>query len=145
MAWDEWEELKAEAAARQESRMQLNGTGGPGGTGADAADLKTGSSGQSAAVKALVERIGPGLNKAGVYADEDTNAAERAFKGWATGAGLKDAHEEWALQVNNLKARLAQDQAALSKTKRDFQYIDHDVKSSMARLDISGPDPRRDV
>jgi hypothetical protein len=39
MAWDEWEQLKAEAAARQESRMQLGGTGaGTGGT-ADAVDL----------------------------------------------------------------------------------------------------------
>jgi hypothetical protein len=125
--------------------MQLSGTGtGTGGT-ADAADLKTGSPGQRAAIKALVEQIGPGLNKAGVHADDDTNAAEREFKGWATGSGLKDAHEEWALQVSNLKGRLAQDQAALSKTRRDFQYIDHDVKGAASRIEVTKPDPRRDV
>lgn len=88
MAWDEWEQLKTEAAARRESRMQVNGTGA-----ADAAtgapDLKSGSAGQKAAVRALVETIEPGLIKAGVHADEDTNAAEREFKGWATVPGSR--------------------------------------------------------
>lgn len=144
MAWDEWEQLKADAAARRESSMQVNGTGGADAT-AGAPDLKSGSAGQKAAVRALVEIIGPGLNKAGVHADEDTNAAEREFKGWATGSGLKDAHEEWALQVSDLKGRLARDQAALSKTRRDFQYIDHDVKKSAASIHVPAPDPRRDV
>lgn len=141
MAWDEWEKIKAEAAARHDSHMQLNSTGGAAGT----ADLKTNAQGKRGAIKALVERIRPGLDKVGVHADETTDAAERAFKGWATGAGLKDAHDEWALQVKGLKARLAQDQTDLSRTKRDFQYVDHDVKSSLARLSPPSPDPRRDV
>ncbi|MFD5140315.1 MULTISPECIES: hypothetical protein [unclassified Streptomyces] len=139
MAWDEWEQLKAEAAARHDSRMQLNGTGGS----ADSADLKTNAQGKQGAIKALAEYIRPGLGKAGVHADESSDAAEREFKGWATGAGLEDAHKEWALQVRSLKARLEQDQAALSRTKRDFRYVDHDVQGSVARVHVPAPDPRR--
>ncbi|WMX45924.1 hypothetical protein RGF97_15175 [Streptomyces roseicoloratus] len=141
MAWDEWEQIKAEVTARHDSHMQLNGTGGAVGT----ADLKTNAPGKRGAIKALVERIRPGLDKAGVHADETTDTTEREFKGWATGAGLKDAHNEWALQVKSLKARLAQDQTDLSETKRDFQYVDHDVKSSLTRIDTPAPDPRRNA
>ncbi|MFE0038107.1 hypothetical protein [Streptomyces sp. NPDC059015] len=142
MAWDEWERIKAEVAARHDSGMQLNGTGGAAGT----ADLKTNSQGKRGAIEALVKYIGPGLDKAGVHADDDTDAAEREFKGWATGAGLKDAHEEWALQVKSLKMRLAQDRVALSKTRRDFQYVDHGVESSLAQIaPPPAPNPRRNA
>ncbi|MET9919843.1 hypothetical protein ABZZ04_22530 [Streptomyces sp. NPDC006435] len=141
MAWDEWEQIKAEVAARQDGRMQLNGAGGA--AGADG--LKTNAQGKRGAIKALVEVVRPGLDKAGVHADETTDAAEREFTGWATGAGLKDAHGEWALQVKSLKARLAQDQADLSRTKKDFQYVDHDVKSSLAQIDVPTSDSRRNA
>ncbi|MFE0732707.1 hypothetical protein ACFW2X_31610 [Streptomyces antibioticus] len=141
MAWDEWEQIKAEVAAGGDSHMRLNGTGGTAGT----ADLRTNTQGKRGAIKALVETIRPGLDKAGVHADENTDSAELEFTGWATGAGLKDAHAEWALQVKSLKARLARDQADLSKTKRDFQYLDHDVTSSLARITLLPPDPRRNV
>ncbi|MEK8143666.1 hypothetical protein NKH18_21525 [Streptomyces sp. M10(2022)] len=139
MAWDEWEQLKAEAAARHAGRMQLNGTDGLAGS----ADLKTNAQGKQGAIKALAEHIRPGLGKAGVHADEDSDAAEREFKGWATGAGLEDAHKEWALQVKSLKARLEQDQTALSQANRDFRYVNHDVRSSLVRIDVPAPDPGR--
>lgn len=141
MGWDEWEQIKADVAARSDTRMQVNSAGGPAGP----PDLKTNAHGKGGAIKALVEVIRPGLDKAGTHADETTNAAERAFSGWATGSGLADAHEEWALQVTNLKARLAGDQAALSSTRRDFQYVDHGVYSGLAGIDVPTPDPRPDA
>lgn len=141
MAWDEWEQIKAQVTARQDSHMAMNSTGGAAAT----ADLKTNAQGKREAIKALENVLLPGLDRAGVHADETTDTAEREFTGWATGAGLKDAHDEWALQVKSLKARLARDQADLSKTKRDFHYVDHDVKSSLARINPLSPDPRRNV
>ncbi|MFE3329689.1 hypothetical protein [Streptomyces sp. NPDC059176] len=141
MAWDEWEQIKVEVAARHDNRMELNSTGGAAAT----ADLKTNAQGKQGAMKALEEVLLPGLDRAGAHADETTDAAEREFNGWATGAGLKDAHDEWALQVKCLKARLARDRADLSKTKRDFQYVDHGVKSSLARINPQSPELRRNV
>ncbi|WP_338897813.1 hypothetical protein WBG99_21290 [Streptomyces sp. TG1A-60] len=142
MAWDEWEQLKANALARQQDRMQLNSAGGGG--SAAAADLKTNASGKTAAVKALREDIRPGTDKAGVHAEENSAAVVREFAGWDTGSGLKDAHREWELQVANLKNRLETDQTALEQTKRGFEFIDLDVRSGIARLD-AGADPRRDA
>ncbi|PWJ03216.1 hypothetical protein DKG34_34325 [Streptomyces sp. NWU49] len=141
MAWDEWEQIKAEVAARQDNSMRLNSTSGAVGT----VDLKANAQGKRGAIKVLMEVVRPGLDKVGVHADETTDAAEQEFKGWATGAGLKDAHDEWALQVKSLKARLARDQADLSRTKRDFQHIDHEVESSLARINPLSSDARRNV
>ncbi|MFD8425989.1 hypothetical protein ACFV1R_00065 [Streptomyces coelicoflavus] len=141
MAWDEWEQIKAEVTQRQGGHMQLNGTKGAAG----GPDLKTNSQGKQRAINALAETIRPGLDKAGAHADETTDTAERTFTGWATGSGLKDAHDEWALQVKGLQERLAYDQAALSKTKKDFQFVEHDVESSLSRIDLLGSGPHRDV
>ncbi|MER7001278.1 hypothetical protein [Streptomyces sp. NPDC000410] len=141
MGWDEWEQTKADVAARSETRMQVNSAAGPAGP----PDLKTNAHGKGGAMKALAELIQPGVDKAGVHADEPTDAAERAFSGWATGSGLTDAHEEWARQVQNLKVRLAGDQAALSNTRRDFQYVDHGVYSGLSGIDVPTPGPRRDA
>ncbi|MER7173988.1 hypothetical protein [Streptomyces mesophilus] len=142
MAWDEWERIKSEVAARHEGEMQLNGTGEGRG---DGSMLRTNSPGKKEAVRSLREDIRPGAQKAGTHADESTNSAEREFKGWDTGSGLKDAHEKWDRQLTNLKSRLAQDQEALGRTKGDFQQIDVGVYSSLAQIDSKSQDARRDV
>ncbi|NML53028.1 hypothetical protein HHL19_09315 [Streptomyces sp. R302] len=143
MTWDEWERIKAEVAARGDGagRMELNGTGGA----AASADLKTSAQGKRAAVKALEGVLLPGVDRAGGHADPQTDAAEAAFTGWATGSGLKDAHDAWASQVKGLKARLERDRSALSRTKREFQQIDLDVRSTLARIDPPEREPRRNV
>uniref|UniRef100_A0AAU3GW45 Amino acid ABC transporter permease n=1 Tax=Streptomyces sp. NBC_01401 TaxID=2903854 RepID=A0AAU3GW45_9ACTN len=142
MAWDEWEQIKAGVAARHQGEMQLNSAGA--GTG-DSAMLRTNSPGKKEAIRSLRDDIRPGANTAGGHADDSTNAAEREFKGWDTGSGLKDAHEKWARQLTNLKSRLGKDQEALRKTKQDFQQVDVGIHNDLAQLDTSTPDPRRNV
>ncbi|MFH9964913.1 hypothetical protein ACH4PR_26550 [Streptomyces mirabilis] len=142
MAWDEWEQLKAEALARRQEGMRLDsaadtaggGTGGP-------PDLKTNKAGNKAAVKALRELIQPDTDKAGSHADESSSTAAREFSGWDTGSGLKAAHAEWELQVKGLKGRLGEDQKALEKTHQGFQYHDLGVRSQIAQINV-GRDPR---
>ncbi|MBL1096622.1 hypothetical protein [Streptomyces coffeae] len=142
MTWDEWEQLKAEALQNQRTDMRLNSAADPGGgRSGDAPDLRTNAPGKKAAVKALRERIRPGATTAGNHADETSSAAVREFKDWDTGAGLKDAHKEWELQVKQLKARLEADQAALAKTKSDFQYVDFTTGNRIAQAQ----DQRRDA
>ncbi|SDL02801.1 hypothetical protein [Streptomyces indicus] len=142
MAWDEWEQIKSEVAARREGAVQLNSAGGGPG---DGSILRTNSPGKKEAIRSLREDIRPGAKKAGTHADESTDAAEREFKGWDTGSGLKDAHEKWARQLTNLQSRLTQDQEALGMTKGDFQQVDVGVYSSLAQIDSKSPDARRDV
>ena len=135
MVWDEWEQLKAAAAQRAgggAARTRLDGAGaGVGGV----VPLRTNPSGKQVAIKALRDDIRPGTTKAGAHSDESCGTTSRAFSGWETGSGLKDAHEEWALQVGQLKGRLAQDQASLEQTKQTFHGVDTGVRSSLATID----------
>ncbi|MEV8527522.1 hypothetical protein AB0451_25785 [Streptomyces sp. NPDC052000] len=132
MAWDEWEQLKADAAVRRQHQMRLDGAGAGDRGGAN--DLKTNGSGKAAAVKALRVDIRPGTDKAGRHTEEGSAEVARAFSGWAFGSALGDAQNEWGLQVDNLKDRLAADQTALEQTKQDFKDIDHGVKSQVAQI-----------
>ncbi|WP_438292527.1 hypothetical protein [Streptomyces sp. HUAS TT7] len=142
MAWDEWEQLKADAAERRQNQMRLDGAGGGASGGAD--DLRTNGSGKGAAVKTLREGIRPGTDKAGRHTEEGSASVARAFSGWAFGSALGDAQNEWEQQVENLKGRLATDQAALDQTKQDFKDIDHGVKSQVAQIHTT-PVPRHEV
>lgn len=146
MAWDEWEQLKADALARRQEGMRLDSAaaagGGGGGTG-DSADLKTNKSGKKAAVKSLRDEIRPDTDTAGSHADESSSATVREFSGWATGSGLKAAHEEWDLQVKSLKGRLGEDQTALEKTHQDFEYLDLGIGGQIVQID-TGHETRRE-
>ncbi|MFE3638225.1 hypothetical protein [Streptomyces sp. NPDC059168] len=105
MAWDEWEQLKADALARRQNGMQLDSAAGAGeGDAVGAPELKTNKAGNDAAVKALQEEIPRDTDRAGSHADDSSAMAVREFSGWQTGSGLKDAHAEWEFQVKNLKA-----------------------------------------
>ncbi|MGW2818862.1 hypothetical protein [Streptomyces sp. NPDC001415] len=142
MAWDEWEQLKADAVERRQNQMHLDGAGGGASGGAE--DLRTNGSGKGAAVKALRVDIRPGTDKAGRHTEEGSASVARVFSGWAFGSALGDAQDEWEQQVENLKSRLATDQAALEQTKQDFKDIDHGVKSQVAQTPTAHA-PRHEV
>ncbi|QUW78223.1 hypothetical protein SMIR_02915 [Streptomyces mirabilis] len=144
MAWDEWEQLKADALARRQGQMRLDSAAAAGGGGTGGApDLKTNKTGQKTAVSAL-DDIHRDTGKAGSHADESSATAVREFTGWDTGSGLKDAHAEWVLQVKNLQGRLVKDQESLKDSHQQFQYVDYGVRSEIAQID-AGPDPRREA
>ncbi|MCX5321822.1 hypothetical protein [Streptomyces sp. NBC_00120] len=149
MAWDEWEQLKADARERRgepSQSMRLNSIPADGGATAGGAEqtLQTDPTGKRAAVKALQETIRPDTGTAGDRAQEPSGSTVRTFSGWATAEGLADAHTEWQLQVANLKDRLANDQSALTSAHNHFQYVDHCVKSRVAQVD-PGRAPRREI
>ncbi|MDH2387810.1 hypothetical protein QCN29_03200 [Streptomyces sp. HNM0663] len=113
-------------------------------SGADGgANLKTSDAVKGGAAKALIEHIGPGTQKAGCAADESSESAARAFKGWQTGVGLENAHEEWGRQVKNLRSRLAWEEHGLRAAKGDFRQINHEVRSRLAQLGADRPDSQQ--
>ncbi|MGW8486991.1 hypothetical protein [Streptomyces sp. NPDC055886] len=120
------------AAHKNEAATRLNGVGGPAGGGQ--ADLKTNDSGKAAAANALTNSIQPAAGTAGVTADESSGSAVTAFKGWATATGLKDALEEWGLQVKSLQGRLANDKSSLLGAKRNFLLNDLDTGGRLRGL-----------
>ncbi|MET9774873.1 hypothetical protein ABZ023_11515 [Streptomyces sp. NPDC006367] len=84
-------------------------------------DLASSPAQKKAAAKAIEDHLEPDTRKAGDWADEDTNAAVKAFaakdgEGWATSGALKKAHKTWGDQVQNLMTRLSAEKEALRST-----------------------------
>ncbi|MEV6674186.1 hypothetical protein [Streptomyces sp. NPDC051162] len=125
MAFDnEWDGLRTEAAAR----MRLNGVSGDGGLpglpGSSDADLKSSAAKKAAAVSALEQHIQPDVQKAGSSMDDATEAAAKAFKEWATGAGIDEALKGWRTSVKALQGQLSNEKAGLSGANRLYQGTD---------------------
>ncbi|KQX57969.1 MULTISPECIES: hypothetical protein [unclassified Streptomyces] len=131
---EEWAQVRDGSAVRQDSAMRLNSAAASPGGGSGQPDLRTNDPGKAAAVKALETRLQPDTHKAGVVADESTNAAETAFASWATSAGLKSAHEQWAMQVKSLQARLDADKSALQGTRSGFTGFDNGLQQQWLLL-----------
>lgn len=116
MAWREWEQLKTEAAERQPTQMQLNGTdGGSGAQGGAGEGFVLGSvpEKKKKAANTIETTLEPGTRKAADAADEPTSTVVRAFAGWETATGLKKAHEKWDDQVKRLMGRLSSHKVGL--------------------------------
>ncbi|WP_171167627.1 hypothetical protein [Streptomyces sp. I05A-00742] len=96
--------------------------------------LRTNRSGKEAAVKALAGDIQPGTDTAAMKADEATGKAVSALRGWATGAGLKDVHDEWGRQVQHLKGWLDGDRTALQQALTGFTEYDRRTASILGRF-----------
>ncbi|NML48804.1 hypothetical protein HHL19_00245 [Streptomyces sp. R302] len=145
MAWDEWEQLKGEAAERQSAQMRLNeadggagahsGAGGAGVLGSVPAKKKK-------AANTIETVLEPGTRKAADVADEPTTSAVRAFTGWDTAVGLKKSHEKWDDQVKRLMGRLSSHKVGLRSAVTTLTGTDatagltvHSVKSGLSGLD----------
>ncbi|MFF1418234.1 hypothetical protein [Streptomyces sp. NPDC058280] len=137
MAWQEWEQIKAELTTRQGAQMRLNQLAPAGGGGATP-DLASSPAEKQAAAKAINDDLEPGVERDGKHATETVNAVVKEFGardgyGWDTSAALKKAHETWEGQVNALLGRLATEKNLLSATAAGFQNNELDIAAQMAR------------
>ncbi|MFE9138489.1 hypothetical protein [Streptomyces sp. NPDC007355] len=139
MAWDEWEQIKAGAAAGSTASMRLNQLApAAGGGGAGKPDLASSPAAKKAAAKAIDDDLEPGVRRDGKHAAETTNAAVRAFgakdgHGWDTSGALKRAHETWEMQVRMLLGRLSAENQALGATGISLQNNELDIAARLAR------------
>ncbi|MDX3687147.1 hypothetical protein ACH4NC_02900 [Streptomyces sp. NPDC017201] len=104
MAWDEWEQLKSEAAEKSSARMQLNqlppeAGGGPPPPG----DLKVNQK-DLAAIGNVAYRMYGDLEKAGDHARASTQKAAGTLKTetFALGGALDHVASRWIDQVRSL-------------------------------------------
>ncbi|MDW8805428.1 hypothetical protein P1P68_11740 [Streptomyces scabiei] len=111
MAWEEWEQLKAEAAERQSTHMQLNQV--EGGGGATALPEKFGVLKASQTDLSKIGKIANTLyndlwDKARVAVpSSDSAAGDLSKQGFALGAGLKHVSTRWEEQLKSLRDAVA--------------------------------------
>ncbi|ARP71802.1 hypothetical protein LK07_20850 [Streptomyces pluripotens] len=148
MAWEEWEQLKAQAAdPRHSTRMQLNQyVAAPGGGGDTKGDLVVGHKDLEAVGKAAHDLFDDFTNYSG-HARVASESAAGGLKGegFALGGALEHVTERWNEQARTLLDACAHISNHLRYTKNqhaaDDSYIAGAV-SSIATLD-EGFDNRR--
>jgi hypothetical protein len=96
---------------------------------------------KKAAAKAIEDDIQPGTDKAGRWADHETEAAIKAFgakdgDGWLTSGSLKKAHAAWGEQVKNLVNRLDSEKIALRSSSNVLTGSDVAVGSAARQSSV---------
>jgi hypothetical protein len=139
MAWDEWEQLKAEAAKKHAAHTELNqvmNTGGGGGSVSDADlvvhDDELGKLGH------MAYELHGRLQKDGHHASASTHgaAAELSDDGLDTGKALSEVHDAWNTQVGTLLEACARISNHLDFSRA--QHAKDDAKIATGMRDAAG-------
>ncbi|MFF1462544.1 hypothetical protein [Streptomyces sp. NPDC058330] len=132
MAWDEWEQLKADVVTRS-TQMHVNqypADPGRSGSGADAsADLKTDKKAWVKAgegVKGLVEPMGPALAK---LEDGQTGLGDAA--GCQSATAHAELYTSWSEYVKNVRERCRFLGGLLESSGHDLAKTDESLKSEL--------------
>ncbi|MFJ1821972.1 MULTISPECIES: hypothetical protein [unclassified Streptomyces] len=142
MAWDEWEQLKSDAAARGSARMQLNqypadqGGGGP--AGAAPGGLKSDKKAWVKAgegVKGLVDGVGKALTK---LAEGQAGLGDTG--GCRSAAAQKDLYESWRRYVGDVSSRCDGLGGLLVGAGHDLSKSDQAVREELDKLQLKYKD-----
>ncbi|MET7484778.1 hypothetical protein [Streptomyces sp. NPDC005538] len=138
MAWDEWEQLKAGAAARGPARMQLNHLADAGGnTGGSYGDLKVGHSDLTKIGQQAHELYDQLWDKARVSLPTTESAAGNLSKqGFTLGNGLKHVAQRWDEQLKSLLDACAQISNHMQVTKKIHAGDDGYIGRAMSSIDL---------
>ncbi|MBZ9638497.1 hypothetical protein [Streptomyces sp. PSKA30] len=145
MAWDEWEQLKAQVAERQSTQMQLNqldpGDGSPGIAGGPThyGRLEVPNASLTKISKSAHTLYNALWDKARVAVPtSDSAAGDLSKQGFALGAGLQHVSNRWEEQLKSLMDACAQITNHLQVSKKIHgageNYIVRQM-SSIATLD----------
>ncbi|MFB8121734.1 hypothetical protein ACFVG1_03125 [Streptomyces bacillaris] len=140
MAWDEWEQLKADAAAGGSAQMQLNQAPSEDGTWADSAsgDMK---SDKKAWVKAgeSVTGLKTGVGKALVkLADGQAGLGDTG--GCRSAVAQKELYDSWKKYVGDVSDRCAALGGLLQKAGHDLSKSEQEVKADIEKLEVKYKD-----
>ncbi|MGY4901299.1 hypothetical protein [Streptomyces sp. 900116325] len=147
MAWEEWEQLKAEAARRQSTAMQLDHVA-PADGGGSAADLVVhqddlGAVGHEALI--LHGRLQRQADIAGAGADSNGSgsgstsraAGELKKSNFAMASALEETVEVWTSQVNSVLQAVAHISNHLDYSKKAHALDDAWISADLLRDDGS--------
>ncbi|WP_313750666.1 hypothetical protein [Streptomyces parvus] len=136
MSWDEWEQIKADVAANEPTRLQLNQAPSDGGNSGAAAsgDLKSNW-------KTWV-RVGEGVTdlKGGVGKALTKLADGQAGLGDTTGsvsaAAQKELYDSWKKYVSDVRGRCEALGGLLQKTGHDLSKSDEEALADLKKLQV---------
>nr|WSY51302.1 hypothetical protein OG999_15055 [Streptomyces sp. NBC_00886] len=145
MAWEEWEQLKSQAAERQPTHMRLNQLA-PDGGGGGSGDLVVhqddlGAVGHEARI--LYDDIHTGADIAAAGAGKDgvgsTTQAATALKsrGFETGSALEKTVEVWTSQVKSVLQACAHISNHLDYSKKRHSEDDAEIGTVLRNSDGS--------
>ncbi|AEY92077.1 hypothetical protein SHJG_6810 [Streptomyces hygroscopicus subsp. jinggangensis 5008] len=142
MAWDEWEQLKAEAAQGQSAHMQLNHVDGGGGgyspsvLPSKTGDLKVGH-GDLVKIGSAAHHLYDQLwDKARVATpSSDSAAGDLSKQGFALGAGLQHVSNRWEEQLKSLMDACAQISNHMQVTKTVHANDENYIQRQMSSID----------
>ncbi|MEU2441386.1 hypothetical protein ACFY9A_30755 [Streptomyces rubradiris] len=129
MAWDEWEQLKAEAAAGGSARMRLNHAD-PMGVGYDR--LKSNKKAWTTAgegVSGLRDDIGKALAKL-----DDGQSGLGDTAGCQSAAAQQELYDSWKEYVGKVKDRCGELGGLLERSGYDLAMSDADVKAELDKV-----------
>ncbi|MFJ2768379.1 hypothetical protein [Streptomyces sp. NPDC087300] len=141
MAWEEWEQLKAEASGKRSAAMQLNTAATPNGGGGNdgGGDLRV-TQKDLAAIGDSAFRLRHDLDRFSGHARISSMAAAEGLKsdGFALGRALDHVAERWVDQVQSLLDACAHISNHLDFTKRTHEGDEVHISgiiSSISTLD----------
>ncbi|MFF9868481.1 MULTISPECIES: hypothetical protein [unclassified Streptomyces] len=131
MAWDEWEQLKTDAAARGGAQMQLNQY---------PADQGGGSSEKLKSEKRVWAKAGEGvrrlkddIGKAQTKL-EDGQAGLGETTGCQTAAAQKELFESWKKYVGDVSGRCGELGGLLERSGRDLSMLDSSLQAEIDKI-----------
>ncbi|MET7489988.1 hypothetical protein [Streptomyces sp. NPDC005538] len=143
MAWEEWEQLKAQAADRQSTHMRLNHVDGGGGTYGpyvlpqSYGDLKVGHDDLAKIGKAAHSLYNQLWDKARVAVPtSDSAAGDLSKQGFALGAGLQHVSDRWEEQLKSLMDACAQISNHMHTTTKLHAGDEGYVQRQMSSIDV---------
>lgn len=143
MAWEEWESLKAQAAERRSTQMQLNQVDG--GDGRYGSHGLPGKYGDLKVKNAELQKIGKSAHqlynqlwdKARVaLPSSDSAAADLSKQGFALGAGLQRVSNRWEEQLKSLMDACAHISNHMRLTKKLHAGDDGYIRRKMSSIDV---------
>ncbi|MFK4150310.1 hypothetical protein [Streptomyces sp. NPDC004065] len=132
MAWDEWEQLKVDAASRGSTHMQLNhipmDPGGSGASGKLKSDKKTWTmAGED--TKGLQDDIGKVLGKL----DNGQSGLGEA-SGCESAEAQKELYDSWKKYVTDVKGRCGELGGLMERSGHDLSKSDGEVKAELDKV-----------
>lgn len=135
---EEWAELRAAAAERDSTSMQLNRLPEDGpllGSGPGGGPLLASTASEKNAAAGVIENeLLTSTKKAGGHADESNAGAAGAFDGWATATALKKVQTTWDGQVKTLLGRLGRERDGLRNTAVTLTGVDVDRHDGISAI-----------
>ncbi|MEU1486745.1 hypothetical protein [Streptomyces sp. NPDC005752] len=141
MAWDEWEQLKGDAAARGSAQMQLNqypadqGGGAPAGASEDLKSDKKAWVKAGEGVTGLKDGISTALTKL-----SDGQAGLGETSGCLSAAAQKELYDSWKKYVGDVSSRCGELGGLLERSGHDLSTSDEAVMGELDRLKVKYED-----